>query len=175
MGRGEAGGLAGLAPCKQLSQVDFVRAQLASCLPANSRLALHSCLMMPRLSLLANDRTKLPRDSLNCHQQVWDQPHRSQNQGEQSRSEQVRTNRGPRHALLSTVPTSEPLGPHLERLPVLATLTHLPFQNRNLQLTTKFLLLSSIKVLLSPSISMALDTTDRHLFPKWPLTIWSGR
>lgn len=90
----------GLACRRRPGRVDLFLPQLASCLSANSCLALDSRLMMPLLSLLANYRTKLPRDSLNCHQQVWGQPHRSQNQGEQDRSEQVRvrTNQGPRHS-----------------------------------------------------------------------------
>lgn len=91
--------LAGMAPHRQPGWVDLFLARMASCLSANPCLALDSHLMMPLFSLLANYRTKLPRDSLNCHQQVWGQPHRSQNQGEQGRSEQVgvRTNQGPRH------------------------------------------------------------------------------
>lgn len=97
---GKQEALAGMAPHRWPGRVDLFLAQLASGLSANSCLALDSHLMMPLLSLLANYRTKLPRDSLNCHQQVWGQPHRSQNQGEQGRSEQVgvRTNQGPGHS-----------------------------------------------------------------------------
>lgn len=76
--------------------------------------ALGPYLMVSPLSLLANYGAKLPGDPLNCHQQVWGQPHRSQDQGEQR---QGRAGRGRLRSAPLKKPPQPPPSRHLSSWP----------------------------------------------------------